>query len=311
MTMFVLVVYQICPTYHTHVPTNYAFTSLCIHSLNTQGLNWAANCFNLPEQHFLGWTTPSVVTVPTQLLPGVPRAVAVPRRADLPPQRTRRGVVLRFPGLDSVYLDYLVRGSSGFGALQPWLDGHVAVHTFAWDGISFQPGYFTSKMTSFEGTLPREGDVMVLQVRDGAHSVFLKCILGKCININFFLCVTHRMSCFTRRRPCRYPTRPTLCCDVHRPTGHGPRRWCGCVALTAAHPNAQTGFRRLTQWSWGVDKCISRGKHVFVIDLLQCFCCKHHRAVLVRSAGCILGWCLLGCLGGVAKALWGRGGCHQ
>ncbi len=129
------------------------------------GLNWAVNCYNLPEQHYLGWTTPSTVTLSTSLTPRIPRALAITRRSDVAASTSRRGIVLRGgPGQHAVYLDYLVRGTSGFGVMQPWLDDLVVVHSFDWDLVTFQPGYFTSKMTSLEGALVKEGDAMVLEV---------------------------------------------------------------------------------------------------------------------------------------------------
>lgn len=118
------------------------------------GSNLSPGCFNLAQQHIIGWTHPELLAE-AQLPFGQWYSTAL----TLLTRSMKAGTRVYLPGSHAIYLDYIrnERGRKGFPA---WVDNKVAIYSMDWDGVTWTPN--TAPFVYFEGMLAWDGDCLVL-----------------------------------------------------------------------------------------------------------------------------------------------------
>ncbi len=103
---------------------------------NMGGAGWLNSmCFNLPQQHFLGWTNPTVwrdADIPLRTV----KAIKLQSFTSTP----NTGLRIAITNFRALYVDY-IRRLGGRTALPTWAGEQVGIYSYGWDGGAFKPGY--------------------------------------------------------------------------------------------------------------------------------------------------------------------------
>ncbi len=98
-------------------------------------------CFNLPQQHFLGWTNPTVwrnADIPMRTV----KAIKLQSFTSTP----NTGLRIALNNFWALYVDY-IRREGGRTAVPAWAGEQVGVYRYGWDGGAFKPGYDEASKT--------------------------------------------------------------------------------------------------------------------------------------------------------------------
>lgn len=143
-----------------------------------------AMCFNLPQQHFLGWTNPTVwrnADIPMRTV----KAIQLKSLTATP----NTGLRVALNNFRALYIDY-IRKEGPRESMPDWGAEQVGVYQYGWDGGAFKPGYDDESKTkmvaavSNGGTLTLGGDglpkiiIKPISMGDGEACVLL-CRYGK------------------------------------------------------------------------------------------------------------------------------------